>query len=233
MLAAPVKSNIPAAFLMSKSSAPTTLSAAMKALTSSVVGLEPQQLYPRRTLHSPEDVGFGNSTSTGASCQPAEKFTTKGSIAMNFRLLAGIALFAALALPAIAANPPVHFSDTQTVSDSFVCPDGTLITSTATFNETGTAFFGLTTHVILHDFIDQTLTGPTGKILSGTNRQNETFNVNTGAFSVRGVSENLRTADGTIVAHAAGRVTVDSSGNVSLTPSLTKTSLANICAALE
>lgn len=155
---------------------------------------------------------------------------------MNFRLLAAIALSAALALPAIAANPPVHFSDTQTVSDSFACPDGTLITSTATFNETGTAFFdanGFTTHLILHDFIDQTLTGPTGKVLSGTNRQNETFNVNTGAFSVRGVSENLRTADGTIVAHAAGRITVDSSGNVSMTPSLTRSSLAGICAALE
>jgi hypothetical protein len=155
---------------------------------------------------------------------------------MNFRLLASIVFSVALTLPAIAANPPVHFSDTQTVSDTFVCPDGTLITSTATFNETGTAFFdanGFTTHVILHDFIDQTLTGPTGKILSGTNRQNETFDVNTGAFSVRGVSENLRTADGTIVAHAAGRITVDSSGNVSVTPNLTKGSLADICAALE
>jgi hypothetical protein len=127
---------------------------------------------------------------------------------MNFRLLSSVVLFGAFALtvPAVAANPPVHFSDTQTVSSNSVCPDGTLITTIATFNETGTAFFdanGSTTHVILHDFIDQTLTGPTGKILSGTNRQNETFDVNTGALSVRGVFDNLRTADGTIVAHAA------------------------------
>lgn len=100
---------------------------------------------------------------------------------MNFRLLASIARSGALTLPAIAVNQPVHFSDTQRVSDTFVRPDGTLITSTATFNETGTAFFdanGFTTHVILHDFIDQTLTGPTGKTLPGTNRQNEAFDVN-------------------------------------------------------
>jgi hypothetical protein len=155
---------------------------------------------------------------------------------MNFRLLASIAVSAALSIPVLAANPPVHFSDTQTVSSNVVCPDGTVITTTATFNETGTAFFdtnGFTTHVILHDFIDQTFTGPTGKVISGTNRQNETFDVNTGAFSVRGIFTNLRTADGTIVAHAAGRVSVDSSGNVSVTPNLTQDTLTSICAAVE
>lgn len=155
---------------------------------------------------------------------------------MKFRSLSSIVLFGAFTLPTLAANPPVQFSDTQTVSSNVVCPDGGVITSTATFNENGTAFFdanGFTTHVILHDFITQTFTGPTGKMASGTNRQNETFDVNTGALSVRGLVTNIRTADGTIVAHAAGRITVDSSGNVSVTPSISKTSLESICAALE
>ena len=155
---------------------------------------------------------------------------------MTFRLLATLAFSGALTLPAVAANPPVHFSDTQTISGNVVCPDGTVITQTATFTETGTAFFdanGFTTHVILHDFVDQTFTGPTGNVVSGTNRQNETFDVDTGAFSVRGITNNLRTSDGTIVAHTAGRVAVDSSGNVSITPGLNQDSLTSICAAVE
>lgn len=138
---------------------------------------------------------------------------------------------------AFAAHPPVQFSDTQTISGGdVVCPDGGVITGTATLNETGTAFFdanGFTTHVILHDAFDQTLIGPTGKVASGTNRQNETFDVNTGALSVRGVSIDLRTADGTVVAHAAGRVTIDSNGNLSFTPGLLKQNLDTICTALE
>jgi hypothetical protein len=152
---------------------------------------------------------------------------------MKIRLM--LALFAAT-VPAIAANPPVQFSDTQSLSTSFACPDGGIITETATFNETGTAFFdanGFTTHVILHDFITQTFVGPTGITLSGTNRQNETFDVNTGALSVRGLQNYLRLPDSNYLLISAGRVTVDSSGNVTFTPHLATATLATICAAVE
>ena len=152
---------------------------------------------------------------------------------MKFRLLA---LLGVLTVPALAANPPVQFSDTQTVSNNIVCPDGVVITQTATFNENGTAFFdanGSTTHVILHDFITQTFTGPTGKIATGTNRQNETFDVNTGALSVRGLFADVRTADGTIVMHAGGRLAVDSNGNFFVTPQIARNQLPALCAALE
>lgn len=154
---------------------------------------------------------------------------------MTLRLFAGLTVIGICTL-AVAANPPVQFSDSQTVSNNITCPDGTLLTGTATFNETGTAFFdasGNTTHVILHDFISQTFTGPTGKMASGTNRQNETFDVNTGAFSVRGLVNNVRTADGTIVMHTAGRIAIDSSGNVFVTPGITKDQIPALCAALE
>jgi hypothetical protein len=155
---------------------------------------------------------------------------------MKFRLLASIALFSAFSIAIVAANPPVQFSDTQTISNNIVCADGTLIAGTATFNENGTAFFdasGNTTHVILHDFITQTFTGPTGKTASGTNRQNETFDVNTHAFSVRGLFANVRAADGTILMHAGGRLAIDSNGNVSVTPQITVDQTPALCAALE
>jgi hypothetical protein len=153
---------------------------------------------------------------------------------MKSALLA-LALLGAAALPA-AAVEPIKFSQTFTIPDTLSCPDGTVITGVAAFTENGIAFrdaSGSTTHVILHDSIDVSFIGPNGKIASGTNRQNETFNVNTGAFAVRGVLTNL-SVDGVQVAHAAGQLSIDANGNVKVvTPQIANSDVPNICAALE
>ncbi|HKO12622.1 MAG TPA: hypothetical protein VJV22_11685 [Acidobacteriaceae bacterium] len=144
-------------------------------------------------------------------------------------------MFGVAALPATAVAP-VKFSQTITLPVDFPCPDGTVLSGTATINDSGIAFrdaSGGTTHVFLHDTITTTITGTNGLVASGTNTQNETFDVDSGAFSVRGVFTDLSVPGVGIVAHAAGRLLVDGNGNVVfVTPSLTNAG-NSICAALE
>lgn len=146
-----------------------------------------------------------------------------------------IVLLGIAALPAVAAAP-IKFSQTITLPGDFPCPDGTLLSTTSTISDSGIAFrdaAGGTTHVFLHDTITTTITGTNGLVASGTNTQNETFNVDTGAFSIRGVFTDLSVPGVGIVAHAAGRLLVDGDGNVVfVTPSLTNAD-NSICAALE
>jgi len=151
------------------------------------------------------------------------------------RITTGIALLGALTSSAFA-TPPTKFSQTAVVSDDLACPDGTTISGTATFNENGIVFHddaGNSVRLILHDFIEQSFVGPTGKVLSGTNRQNETLDLTTGALSVRGVLLNVKTADGTVVAHASGRLAIDKNGNITVTPNLAFDNTSAMCAALE
>ena len=147
-----------------------------------------------------------------------------------------LCLFASFTIPVFAANPPVQFSDTSSGGTSLVCADGGIVAESFTVSETGTAFLdasGNTTQVILHDFITQTFVGPTGIVLSGTNRQNETFDLTTLSLSVRGLQNYLRLPDGHFLLISAGRLTVDSSGNVGFTPHLATVTLSAICAAVE
>jgi hypothetical protein len=145
-------------------------------------------------------------------------------------------LLSALAIPA-AAVEPIKFSDTQTLARSIQCPDGITLNGSSTIHENGIVFLdasGNTTHEILHDTYDTSFIGPNGKIASGVTTQNETFNVNTGAFAARGLFLKLRVAGVGMVAHIAGQISTDSSGNVKvITRQLTNDDVSALCAALE
>lgn len=153
------------------------------------------------------------------------------------QLLAGavaLVTFSVVTLPA-SAVAPVKFSQTITLPFDFPCPDGTTLSGSSTINDSGIAFrdaAGGTTHVFLHDTITVTITGTNGLVGSGTNTQNETFNVDTGGFSIRGVFTDLSVSGVGIVAHVAGRLVVDGNGNVVFeTPTFTNSN--SVCAALE
>jgi hypothetical protein len=149
-------------------------------------------------------------------------------------LLLGLSL-ALVTIPAFAAQPQ-RFTNTQTQNFTASCPYGDLNFST-TFTAQGSIFLEPTPQATKFQVIfsaSTVITNPlNGKTATGSQHSTQTLYAN-GTSATSGLSQSIIVPGVGVVLQIAGRVVIDSNGNVVLsTPLESNRDLTPLCNALQ
>ena len=152
----------------------------------------------------------------------------------NYRL--AMLVFALAAVPAFAAQPQT-FSDTETQNFASSCSYGDLNWST-TFTAQGSIFLEPTQAATRFQVLFSAstfITNPlNGKIATGKQHSSETLFARNGSAATSGLSQSIKVVGEGTVLQIAGRVVIDSNGNLVLsTPLHDNTDLTPLCNALQ